>query len=114
MTKPTGKGRGGARSGTGPKTKPDLGPTEAPAIEVLSPLKGSESAEDLAKHYQAIAIHTLAHIATQGFKESSRVSAANAILDRALGKPKSGAKPAPEPGATSKPVDDGGWGDLIG
>jgi hypothetical protein len=42
---------------------------------------------DMAKDYADAALKTLAHIATKGESEAARVSAANAILDRAYGKP---------------------------
>ncbi|MER8806042.1 hypothetical protein NKH65_03925 [Mesorhizobium australicum] len=42
---------------------------------------------DMAKVHAEAALETLAEIASKGESDSARVSAANAILDRAYGKP---------------------------
>lgn len=42
---------------------------------------------DMAKNHAAAALKTLVEIAKDGESEAARVSAANAILDRAYGKP---------------------------
>ncbi len=42
---------------------------------------------DMAKDHAEAALRTLADIASSGESESARVAAANAILDRAYGKP---------------------------
>lgn len=65
--------RGGARPGAGRKP----GKVSAAKREL----------SDMAKEHAAMALQTLANIAQSGEGEAARVSAANAILDRAYGKP---------------------------
>lgn len=52
-----------------------------------TPNKATAEIKAIAQPYSAQAIETLAHIMKAGESEAARVSAANAILDRAWGKP---------------------------
>jgi hypothetical protein len=51
------------------------------------PAKRTESIAVIARRYTETAISTLAEIAMSGRSELARVSAANALLDRAYGRP---------------------------
>jgi hypothetical protein len=76
------KGHGGPRPNSGRK-KGQLGPSEATSQKI------AERVQDLANGYSLMAIETLADIARNtATPPSTRVSAANAILDRSIGKPK--------------------------
>jgi hypothetical protein len=66
-------GRGGKRSGAGRKP----GATSLAKRDLASQ----------AKEHVGLALSVLADIAKAGLSESARVSAANALLDRAYGKP---------------------------
>lgn len=52
-----------------------------------TPNKATAAIKAIAQPYSAKAIETLAQIMKEGESEAARVSAANAILDRAWGKP---------------------------
>ena len=67
---------GGARENAGRKP----GKVSAAKREIM----------DMAKDHAELALQVLVDIATSGEAESARVSAANAILDRAYGKPVQG------------------------
>ena len=75
---------GGPRPGSG-----------RPKAQLIRPLRDipapiAKEVEDLAviaREYTSIAIMTLAEIALNGIAESSRVAAANSLLDRGYGKP---------------------------
>lgn len=69
--------RGGKREGAG---------RPAGAVNKATVERRATIAE-MAQEYAEEAISTLAQIATMGESESARVAAANAILDRAYGKP---------------------------
>jgi hypothetical protein len=103
MTKATGFGRGGKRTGAGRKKNPHGVSVSAP-----SPAAGL-SAEELAKFYAPFAIETAAAIAFDGTQPASaRVAALKELLDRSEGKSK--------PGAAVKPDQldlDDGWGTLL-
>jgi phage gp46-like protein len=49
--------------------------------------KATASIREAAQEYSAQALQVLVNVATSGESEAARVSAANAILDRAHGKP---------------------------
>jgi hypothetical protein len=70
--------------------------------------KAKRDLADMAKGHAATALKTLADIAKGGESESARVSAANAILDRAYGKPSQSVKHSGAVGAydLSKMSDD--------
>lgn len=70
--------RGGKRPGAG-RTKGLLNRATKEHKATLS---------DLARAHTAVALKALVSIATKGESESARVSAANALLDRAYGKPR--------------------------
>lgn len=69
--------RGGKREGAG---RPMGGRSAATRDQIAG-------ISDLAKMHSADALNALVAIATGGESEAARVSAANAILDRAYGKP---------------------------
>lgn len=52
--------------------------------------KATADIRDAAQEYSAQALQVLVDVATSGESEAARVAAANAILDRAHGKPKQG------------------------
>ena len=52
-----------------------------------APNKATADVREVAQQYTGQAIQTLVQIATAGESEAARVAAANAILDRAHGKP---------------------------
>jgi len=52
-----------------------------------TPNKATKDIREFAREYTRQALETLVQIATEGESEAARVSAANAILDRAYGKP---------------------------
>ncbi|KPH79333.1 hypothetical protein [Bosea vaviloviae] len=70
--------RGGKRPGAG-RTKGLLNRATKEHKATLS---------DLARTHTAVALKALVTVATKGESESARVSAANALLDRAYGKPR--------------------------
>lgn len=76
-----GTNRGGKRAGAGrPKTELTLPPP---------PLRGSVTAQEFAQtamSYSIEALHTLYHVMTNSESDMARVSAADKILDRAVGK----------------------------
>ena len=88
MTKSKGLGRGGKRKGAGRAAKQAIGPTPLRSADLPPVLPEALSATDLAKRYADLAVQTLAHIAGTGTSEAARVAASNAILDRALGRPR--------------------------
>lgn len=53
-----------------------------------SPNKATADIREAAQQYSAQALAVLVRVATQGESEAAQVAAANAILDRAHGKPK--------------------------
>lgn len=73
---PAGK-RGGRRPGAG---RPQGGKSRATK-------QAKATLSDLAKAHTATALQVLVDVAKKGESESARVAAANAILDRAYGKP---------------------------
>ena len=92
MTKSKGIGRGGHRPGAGRKPNPKPPPLR---IEVPADVDTADVAA-LAREHTGLAIAVLAAIAECGEKEASRVAAANALLDRAHGKPGGVASGAPD------------------
>ncbi|MFB0490201.1 hypothetical protein ABIE45_002787 [Methylobacterium sp. OAE515] len=62
--------------------------------------KASAKVRELAREYTEQALQVLVQIATEGESEAARVAAANAILDRAYGKP-------------TQPIDGDGEGGAI-
>lgn len=62
--------------------------------------KASAKVRDLAREHTEAALSVLVQIATEGESEAARVAAANAILDRAYGKP-------------TQPIDGDGEGGPI-
>jgi hypothetical protein len=95
--------RGGKRPGAGRKPKP-----RAPSIPVRM-ARGDVSAQDRAKAYLELAIETLAGVASAGASESARVSAARAIIETAIGKPRATRGTADQ----RQDDDQDGWGDLL-
>lgn len=69
--------RGGKRQGAG---RPKGGVSRATRTQ-------KATLSDLARAHTATALNTLVAVAKKGESESARVAAANAILDRAYGKP---------------------------
>jgi hypothetical protein len=103
MTKATGVGRGGKRSGAGRKKNP-----AGVSVSVSLPPTGL-SVEELAKHYAPMAIETLAIVASDGTQPASaRVAAAKELIDRSEGK----SKPAAAKPDQTDFADDG-WGTLL-
>jgi hypothetical protein len=93
---------GGKRDGAGRKKKPI-----APPITYI-PVASGQSAEELAKQNLDAMIAVQVHIALHGESEAARVSAAEKVINRAVGMPK--------PGTAAKSdqlelADD--WGDLL-
>jgi len=80
----------GARKRERPKEQPQ---TEAPAA---GPLVITIAIRQSARNHAEQAIEALAGLVQNASSEHVRVAAANAILDRALGKPLPGAKAAEE------------------
>lgn len=78
MATARGVGRGGARSGAG-RPKGSLSATTKQAKATLS---------ELARRHTDTALAVLVEVAKKGESETARVSAANAILDRAYGRPR--------------------------
>lgn len=70
-------GRGGARHGAG---RPKGGRSQ-------TTIQAKARLSDLAKKHTSTALKTLVDVATNGVSESARVTAANALLDRAYGRP---------------------------
>jgi hypothetical protein len=95
--------RGGARPGAGRKRK-----CVAPAIPVRM-ARGDLSARDRAKVYLDLAIETLAGVASAGASEAARVSAARAIIETAIGKPRTSQGTADQ----RQDDPDDSWGDLL-
>jgi len=94
--------RGGARPGAGRK------PGKLGAAK--------RALSEMAKDHAETALQTLVHIATKGEGEAARVSAANAILDRAYGKPPqalehTGPNGGPIQQVTRRIIDPDGTGD---
>ena len=105
MTKSKGVGRGGKRPGAGKKKKTRASPIVAECMPT------GLSADDIAKGYIDLAMETLAHIARNGTSEPARVSAADKLLDRAVGKPRPGSsKDADE----KKSLAPDSWSALLG
>src|SRR4051794_37242895 len=69
--------RGGRRPGAG---RPQGGRSRATK-------QAKATLSDLAKQHTELALKTLVSVATKGESETARVAAANALLDRAYGKP---------------------------
>jgi hypothetical protein len=97
------KQHGGKREGAGRKPKP-----RAPAIP-MRVLASDTTAQALAKTYVALAIETLAGVASAGASEAARVAAARVIIETANGKPKAAQ------GTTEQRQDDDadGWEGLL-
>lgn len=74
----TGKSKGGRRAGAG-RPKGAVSRATKQAKATLS---------DLARQHTSTALGVLVDVAKKGESESARVAAANAILDRAYGKPR--------------------------
>lgn len=53
-----------------------------------TPNKQTAEIAEYAKRYTTVAVEALAHVAGHGESESARVGAAEAILDRAYGRPR--------------------------
>ena len=70
---------GGARQGAG---------RTAGALNRATKEQGARLAE-LAKTYREVALNTLVDVAINGSSDTARIAAANSILDRGYGKPKS-------------------------
>ena len=66
----------------------------APAKDEAKPKSAPKSIRAAAKTHAMEALETLASLAQSAASESVRVSAANAVLDRAYGKPVTGARTA--------------------
>ena len=69
--------RGGKRPGAGRK----------PNNDATTPTQKRRLISDIAREFTEVAVRSLVEIARSGGSESARVAAANALLDRAYGKP---------------------------
>lgn len=69
-----------------------------------TPNKATADIKEAAQQYSASALQTLVDIATNGESEAARVAAANAILDRAHGKPKQSVEATGADGAPLLPA----------
>lgn len=64
------------------------GKREGAGRPVGAPNKATADIREAAQEYTHLALTTLVYVAGSGTAEAARVAAANAILDRAYGKPK--------------------------
>lgn len=89
------KKRGGRRTGAG---RPSGARSRATK-------QAKATLSDLARKHTSVALRVLVDVATKGGSESARVAAANAILDRAYGKPSQSHEHSGPGGAPIQTVD---------
>jgi hypothetical protein len=103
LTKSRNIGRGGSRSGAGPKKKPGAGPIAEPI------LTGNRVEDDKAVADWVRA--GLINLAATGASEAARVAAFKELNDRAQGKSKPGIAPNPDQLDLLEQPDP--WGSLL-